>query len=161
MESGRLFILWSSSGRFMSQSVKEQGGIPEEENHRRWQVSRRLLQLMGAAGTTAVVGRFIPPVFAKSDGNGRGPEEGGKRLRRWAMVIDLRYCDGCQSAGTPPQCTEACIQGHYVPEPMEWMECYERELPGGGTQFIPVLCQHCQNAPCVNVCPVGATWATP
>jgi len=85
----------------------------------------------------------------------------GGRLRRWAMVIDLRYCDGCQSVGKPPQCTIACIEGHFVPEPMEWIQVYEAELPGGGTQFIPTPCQQCQNPPCVNVCPVGATFSTP
>ncbi len=83
------------------------------------------------------------------------------RLRRWAMVIDLRQCDGCQSIGKPPQCTAACIQGHLAPEPMEWIQVYEGPMPGGGTQFIPMPCQQCQNAPCVNVCPVAATFATP
>jgi molybdopterin-containing oxidoreductase family iron-sulfur binding subunit len=77
------------------------------------------------------------------------------------MVIDLRYCDGCQSVGKPPQCTEACIQGHYAPQPMEWIQVFEQPLPGGGTQFLPTPCQQCQNAPCVNVCPVGATFSTP
>ncbi len=84
------------------------------------------------------------------------------RLRRWSMVIDLRKCDGCQSIGRPPQCTEACIQGHFAPEPMQWIQVYEAPLAGqAGTQFVPTPCQHCQNAPCVNVCPVGATFATP
>lgn len=90
-----------------------------------------------------------------------GSAEGSQRLRRWAMIIDLRRCDGCQSVKKPPQCTEACIQGHYAPEPMEWIQVYEGELPGGGTQFIPTPCQQCQNAPCTNVCPVGATFHTP
>lgn len=84
-----------------------------------------------------------------------------KRLRRWAMVIDLRLCDGCQSVGKPPQCTEACIQGHFAPQPMEWIQVYEPPLPGGGTQFVPTPCQQCQNPPCVNVCPVGATFSAP
>jgi molybdopterin-containing oxidoreductase family iron-sulfur binding subunit len=84
-----------------------------------------------------------------------------KRLRRWSMVIDLRRCDGCQSIGKPPQCTEACIQGHYAPEPMEWIQVFEADLPGDGTQFLPTPCQQCQNPPCVNVCPVAATFTTP
>lgn len=83
------------------------------------------------------------------------------RIRQWTMFIDLRYCDGCQSQGTPPQCTTACIEGHYAPQPMEWIEVYEGELAGGGTQFIPTPCQQCQNPPCVNVCPVGATFSSP
>jgi molybdopterin-containing oxidoreductase family iron-sulfur binding subunit len=77
------------------------------------------------------------------------------------MVIDLPHCDGCQSVGKPPQCTTACIEGHFAPEPMEWIQVFEKDLPGGGTQFIPTPCQQCQNAPCNNVCPVGATFATP
>jgi molybdopterin-containing oxidoreductase family iron-sulfur binding subunit len=44
---------------------------------------------------------------------------------------------------------------------MQYIEVYEHELPGGGTQFIPTPCQQCQNAPCVNVCPVAATFSTP
>ena len=46
------------------------------------------------------------------------------------MIIDLRSCDGCQSVGKPPQCTTACIEGHFAPEPMEWIQVFEGELPG-------------------------------
>lgn len=83
------------------------------------------------------------------------------RTRQWTMIIDLRRCDGCQSVGLPPQCTTACIEGHFTPEPMQWIEVYEAELPGDGTRFIPTPCQQCQNPPCVNVCPVAATFSTP
>ncbi len=47
------------------------------------------------------------------------------RIRQWTMIIDLAKCDGCQSQGTPPQCTLACIEGHFAPQPMEWIEVYE------------------------------------
>lgn len=83
------------------------------------------------------------------------------RIRQWTMVIDLRFCDGCQSVGSPPRCTQACIEGHLAPEPMEWIEVFEDELEGEGTRFLPVPCQQCQNPPCVNVCPVAATFSTP
>ena len=83
------------------------------------------------------------------------------RIRQWTMIIDLKNCDGCQSQGTPPQCTTACIEGHLAPQPMEWIQIYEAELAGGGTQFIPTPCQQCENPPCVKVCPVGATFPTP
>jgi len=83
------------------------------------------------------------------------------RIRQWTMIIDLAKCDGCQSQGTPPQCTTACIEGHFAPQPMEWIQIFEAELKGGGTQFIPTPCQQCENPPCVKVCPVGATFSTP
>jgi len=83
------------------------------------------------------------------------------RIRQWTMIIDLKNCDGCQSQGTPPQCTTSCTEGHLVPQPMEWIEVYEAELASGGTQFIPTPCQQCEDPPCVKVCPVGATFPTP
>ncbi len=103
-----------------------------------------------AGETTLVQESGTPPATTKSG-----------RIRQWAMIIDLKNCDGCQSQGTPPQCTTACIEGHLVPQPMEWIEVYEAELAGGGTQFIPTPCQQCEDPPCVKVCPVGATFPTP
>jgi len=145
-------------------------------------VSRRALLRLLAAGTAAVpllawtaralVSRVAAAPVALTDAMAgmagmtdraasAAPAEPVGRLRRWAMVIDLRRCDGCQSVGKPPQCTEACIQGHYVPQPMEWIQVYEAALEGSGTQFIPLPCQQCQNPPCVNVCPVGAAFTEP
>ncbi len=115
---------------------------------------RRMLGLAAAAAATA--GGTLSAASSAAS-----PAPPSRRLRRWAMVIDLRKCDGCQSVGKPPQCTEACIQGHFAPEPMEWIQVYERPLEAGGTQFIPTPCQQCQNPPCTNVCPVGATFSTP
>lgn len=125
---------------------------------------RQTLKVMGAVALGALVAPAVMFQSRKKLGEVRtGPETdaSGKRLRRWSMVIDLRYCDGCQSVGKPPQCTQACIQGHFAPQPMEWIQVYEPELPGGGTQFVPTPCQQCQNPPCVNVCPVGATFSAP
>lgn len=83
------------------------------------------------------------------------------RIRQWTMIVDLRFCDGCQSVDSPPRCTQACIEGHLAPEPMQWIQVFEEELEGEGTRFLPTPCQHCQNPPCVNVCPVAATFSTP
>ena len=139
-------------------------GDARSENDRKWQISRRqLLKVMAAAGVSAAVAPVLPSILTVegSESDSAQTTPGATRLRRWAMVIDLRYCDGCQSIDKPPQCTAACIEGHFIPEPMEWIDVYGHELPGGGTQFFPTPCMQCQNAPCVNVCPVGATWSTP
>ena len=123
---------------------------------------RGLLRLIGA--TVAATGLTqIGPWRAGGSETAASTATKG-RLRRWAMVIDLRRCDGCQSTGKPPQCTQACIEGHFAPEPMEWIQVYEGPLgagANGATQFLPAPCQQCQNPPCVNVCPVAATFSTP
>lgn len=123
--------------------------------------SRRRFLGRLAVGAGLAAGAAAVPFHAVSNAGSAPDASPPRRLRRWAMVIDLRRCDGCQSTGKPPQCTEACIQGHFAPAPMEWIQVYEAPLGTKGTQFIPTPCQQCQNAPCVNVCPVGATFATP
>ncbi len=126
---------------------------------------RNLLKLAGIGSMSAIPVVAMPALLrAQSEATtaGEAPAIGpAGRIRQWTMIIDLRSCDGCQSQGTPPQCTTACIEGHLAPEPMEWIQVFEQELPGGGSQFIPTPCMQCQNPPCVNVCPVGATFSTP
>lgn len=70
-----------------------------------------------------------------------------------AFVIDLRLCDGCGD------CTEGCQIAHHLPKSDEWIKVYELTATSGQTFFMPVLCQLCQNPPCVRVCPVGATFS--
>jgi Fe-S-cluster-containing dehydrogenase component len=89
---------------------------------------------------------------------------------RWAMIIDLSKCsEGCED------CAVACHKAHNVPdignakEEVKWLwkEPYENTFPGQGHDFISdkikekqtlVLCNHCDNPPCVRVCPTQATW---
>ena len=128
---------------------------------------RGLLKLMGVGALgfaplpmlPALLKSLLPGKLVRSPGPVARTPDG--RIRQWSMVIDLRLCDGCQSVDRPPQCTAACIEGHFAPEPMEWIEVFEGDLAGGGSQFIPTPCQQCQNPPCVNVCPVAATFSTP
>lgn len=124
---------------------------------------RSALKHFGAGGV-AIAAPFLGVAVARHD-NGtsmKAPALGPNgRVRQWGMIIDLRRCDGCQSQETAPKCTLACIEGHLAPEPMEWIEVYEAELAEGATQFLPTPCQQCENPPCVNVCPVAATFSTP
>ncbi len=125
---------------------------------------RTALRLFGVAAVFGAVSPTVPKLAQKALAQGT-PDVGElpprARTRQWTMIIDLRRCDGCQSIELPPQCTTACIEGHFAPEPMQWIEVYEHELPGHGTRFVPTPCQQCQNPPCVNVCPVGATFSAP
>lgn len=130
-------------------------------------VSRRaFLRGAGAAAAGAAVILVAPDEAGAQDGDPSVPE--GTRVRRFGMVIDLRRCDGCAGLGLPPQCTQYCNWGRVVPEGMQWVEVYETptgppdpELPESIRGFLPAFCMQCQNAPCVNVCPVAATFHTP
>lgn len=72
--------------------------------------------------------------------------------KQWVMVIDLARCDGCG------ECTKGCSREHFVPKGMEWIKVFKVEDELGAQYYLPRPCMHCENAPCVKVCPVGATF---
>lgn len=74
-------------------------------------------------------------------------------MPRYAMAIDLERCMGCRA------CMEACKVENDTPEGAFWMYVFrfeEGEYPAVELSFLPRPCQHCDNPPCVKVCPVGA-----
>lgn len=74
----------------------------------------------------------------------------------WGMVVDLRKCIGCQA------CTVACIMENDVPEDAfrTHVSVYEvlRERQDPAMVMLPRLCNHCDDPPCIPVCPVEATF---
>jgi len=69
------------------------------------------------------------------------------------MAIDLDRCTGCRA------CVEACKVENNTPTANLWMYVFrfeEGRYPDAYVWFMPRPCQHCDNAPCVKVCPVGA-----
>lgn len=89
-------------------------------------------------------------------------------MARWGMVIDLAKCTGCQG------CVVACQTENNVtcvtPEEaalgriISWMSVQpdlEGEYPRLSLRMMPLPCLHCDNPPCIRVCPVSATGITP
>jgi molybdopterin-containing oxidoreductase family iron-sulfur binding subunit len=89
---------------------------------------------------------------------------------RWAMAIDLHKCTGCQA------CMIACSAENNVPtvgpelikrgRDMFWIRIdrFEDKLGegmGADVRHVPMMCQHCGDAPCETVCPVYATYHNP
>ncbi len=75
--------------------------------------------------------------------------------RKWIMVIDLQKCIGCSA------CTIACKAENHLPPGVVYRPVIEEEIgdyPNVTRQFLPRLCNQCDDPPCVDVCPVHATW---
>ena len=119
---------------------------------------RDFLKISGGLLGLAVISTPIVEAIRKIGPNNSKKKAVIKRTNQWNMIIDLKKCEGCVTIGQPPLCTNSCIIMHSVPEGQQWIEVFEEELPGGGSFFRPVPCLQCENAPCVKVCPVKATY---
>lgn len=77
-------------------------------------------------------------------------------MAKYGMVMDLGRCIGCNA------CVIACKVEHNTPADIHFTRILEREIgvyPEANRQFLPVMCNHCDDAPCINVCPTKATYA--
>jgi len=106
-------------------------------------ISRRSFLLAGLGGglLATVGGRWLLSALAQAEAD-------------YALVIDLNKCVGCRA------CESACHQRNQLPEDTSFI----RVLTKGDEEnrwYLPVQCQHCQDAPCQSVCPVRATYHHP
>lgn len=119
---------------------------------------RRFLKAMAAAGTAlagALVTEHVAASPAAPDDDARAAPDApakGDSAHQWAFVVDLRRCDGCG------KCTTACQEMHHLAPDQTWIKVYSITDPSGLTHPMPRLCMHCENPPCVRVCPVAATY---
>lgn len=132
---GRYLHRWRQARRGSAVALVADAGLDRHLVH--------LADVPTQAGDATVAYAASPPV----------PPEGGPPGRRWVMVIDLAKYDGCR------ECTRACQAMHFIPAGQEWIRVYEmRDHDLGAPYWFPRPCMQCDNAPCVKVCPVSATW---
>ena len=131
---------------------------------------RKFIKVAGvtAAGLATGASAKMLANNAHASSTSQAPREG----RRWAMVIDLKKCQKAQGC---KDCVNACNVTHNVPKfdnPKDevkwiWRESFEHAFHAQEHEYakeelkhleLPLLCNHCDNPPCVRVCPTQATW---
>lgn len=144
---------------------------------------RKFFQTSAALLGGAVVFSIMKPVELLAQPKEEEPSKDNKEnLPLWGMGVDISKCVGCG------KCVEACkIENNVPTEPFyfrTWIEQYtvkndgevKIESPNGGigglkqsvpdeeifkSFMVPKLCNQCSDAPCVQACPVGATYISP
>lgn len=113
-------------------------------------ISRRTFLAVGGAllGTCA-----LSVALARPRTEMVGGHEQGKN--RWGMVIDINLCIGCN------YCTYACQAVNNLQDEMRYNIVLTETTENGEEYFLSRPCMHCENPPCVHVCPVAATYIRP
>ncbi len=117
---------------------------------------RRFLSMATAtAGVALAPGVMLYGVGAKANA-----ADGADASKRWGMLVDVNKCEaGCS------HCVHACssengLEGFGRPQTdAQWIRKVNlTDKTTGQEQSLPVMCQHCAEPPCVDVCPTGASF---
>jgi len=116
-------------------------------------------RFLGIAASVAVAA--VAPGLMLFNVAGAKPEDQAVSSKnRWGMLVDTTKCaDGCQA------CVDAChkengisSRGRPTTDP-QWIRAVTlRDRETGRETHLPLMCQHCEHPPCVDVCPTGASF---
>ena len=131
--------------------MKNQNETPPEQGEQK--IARRdLLKVGGALLGAAGLAQFFSLSSLAVRNKSEGPESGGPK---WGMLIDINKCIGCN------YCTYACQAVNNLADDMLYNVVTTETTQSGEEFFLSRPCMQCEEAPCVHVCPVGATYYRP
>jgi len=138
---------------------------------------RDFIKSVGAGGVYLVVKSMAPMGSIEKVLKVEQVSETQSSGKKWGMVIDVGACIGCR------ECVYACKAENNIPnspKPMQWIEIFEMDQkdpitrvfsvpptnsktdytdsPKEGKWYLPAQCVHCEDPPCVKLCPTGATF---
>ncbi|NDU87740.1 MAG: 4Fe-4S dicluster domain-containing protein [Ferrovum sp.] len=120
-------------------------------------LQRRSFMSQGTALTATVA--IAPGVMLYDYARARPAGEAASSAVRWGMLIDTTRCaTGCDA------CVKACnrengLSGETRPTDSQWMRKVDLVQEGTGRKIsLPMMCQHCADPPCVDVCPTAASF---
>lgn len=102
--------------------------------------------------TTGPFSPFYNFKLQQIEGESSSGGHGATGPHHWGMVIDLDKCIGCE------YCLRTCTATNDVAPDKPWNIVVEERTTANTIFFFTRPCLHCQNAPCVEVCPVQATF---
>ena len=108
-------------------------------------LNRRDFLKVGAVGAVAATATQVIKPAKASEENSNGPHQ-------WVMVIDQSKCTGCG------YCTLACQAHNDINPDIQWNRVQTSGEINGKPVFLPRPCMQCTKAPCVEVCPVNASY---
>lgn len=138
----------------MAENEKPENDKASVESNPPLLTRRDVLKIGAATGATVLLSQIVLVGPWSPDAiQGLSRETEASEEHEWHMGIDLSKCIGCQ------YCVWACQAVNDVPrEEMRWNVGYAERTENGIDFFMTRPCLHCKEAPCVKVCPVGATW---
>jgi len=106
------------------------------------------------AGLTIAPGIFLQTTQAKP------VDDPVSNKNRWGLLIDTRKCaDGCNDCVTACNTEHGLRSIHGEKTDAQWIRKVTLKNKSTGHQItMPMMCQHCENPPCVDVCPTGASF---
>jgi tetrathionate reductase subunit B len=121
-------------------------------------INRR--QFLGLGGAAAAAAALAPGLRLIELAQARSPDEAVTSLQRWGLLIDSSQCaEGCSA------CVDACFEENGIhdhgraDQNAQWIRKVSlKDRQTGFVQTLPVMCQHCEEPPCVDVCPTGASF---
>lgn len=115
------------------------------------ETSEKTVELMSTDGTLMQV-PASGVSHAHESNSAYNPREGFPN-RKFVMVVDLAKCRNAK------KCQSSCNKNHYITGENAWIKIYKmQDSEKSAPYWQPTLCQHCDEPPCVKVCPVDATF---